>query len=63
MRNEALFDRMAVGNRIRLEQFSNIWILIIECCEIYLIEILNGGIDVAIKDVVTFELNILLHGL
>lgn len=63
MSNQALLDRMAVGNRISCKELLDIRILIIEGCEVNLIEIVDGGVDVAIEDVVTFKLKVLLHGL
>jgi hypothetical protein len=54
---------MTVGNRIGLEKLVNIWILIIERCEINLIKIVDSGVDVAVEDIVGFELKVLLHGL
>lgn len=63
MGNKALLDRMTVGNRVGFKELLNSWVLIIEGREVNLIEVVNSGIDVAIEDVVTFELKVLLHGL
>jgi hypothetical protein len=61
--NKLLLDQVVVGKGIGQEELINSWVLIIEGCEVNLVDIGNGGVNVAVEDVVALKLEVFLHSL
>lgn len=61
--DESLLDLMPIAEGVRLVEGLHYFILGIEEAEVFLIEGVDGGVDVAVEDVIALKLEVLLHGL